>query len=1348
MTDSSLKPAQAPRPTPTSQPLPAPARLTIDGNEAAARVAYRLSEVIAIYPITPATPMAEACDSWSAAGQPNLWGAVPSVVQLQSEAGVAGSVHGALQAGCLTTSFTASQGLLLMVPILYKLAGELTPVVIHVASRALAAQGLSIFGDHSDVMACRGTGCAILCAASVQEAGDFAAIATRASLLSRLPFLHVFDGFRTSHEIQPIAPLSDALLRAFIPPEPISALRQRALSPDHPVIRGTSQNPDVYFQARESVNRFYDAAPALVGEAMAAFARLSGRAYRPYEYVGPAKAERVIVLMGSGCGTAEETAAVLQAQGEAVGVLKVRLFRPFAARLFVAALPAAVRAIAVLDRCKEPGSLGEPLYLDVVAALAEEWARCHASDSEFTPPPLVLGGRYGLASKEFTPAMVKAVVDHLGRALASAAAGQALAPLNHFSVGIHDDLTHHSIPVDSAFITEGLPLEQGQGGGSSPEPQALATGRVQPEAPKPTALPTQAPAFKPADLDTPQRNTNQQDTASGSGARSEVRAVVYGLGSDGTVGANKHTITIIGDHTDLFAQGYFVYDSKKSGSVTVSHLRFGPRPIRSSYLIQRPTLVACHHWDFLERFDLLAGLVEGGVVLLNSPFTAAESWRRLPERLRQTIRAKQLAVWLIDASAVARQAGMGPQINTVMQACFFAVSGVVPRDEAIQRIRASIEQAYGRKGEAVVAMNLRALESSLEHLHQLDLAVADAALPAVSNPELNAREAQMAAAPLEAADPSLGERLGSAPAFVRGVIGPLLERRGDDLPVSALPCDGTWPVGTARWEKRNIAESVPIWHSDLCVQCGKCVLVCPHAVIRAKVVDPGALAAAPEGFLQAPARDPAFAGQRFTLQVAVEDCTGCSLCVEVCPARDRLEPRRKAITMAPQRPLRQAGRGHWDFFLALPEQPRAGLNLHKLGQQQLQQPLFEFSGACAGCGETPYLKLASQLFGDRMLVANATGCSSIYGGNLPTTPWSANRQGRGPAWSNSLFEDNAEFGYGLCVALDQQRRSALALLARLAGGEPAGDGVPGAHGAGPSSAFPPALLSAITNARQENEAEIFEQRERVEALKELVRQRIAAGADPSQRGPLQQLLEQADALVKKSVWLVGGDGWAYDIGFGGLDHVLASGSDVTVLVLDTEVYSNTGGQVSKATPLGAVAKFAAAGKAAAKKDLGLMAMTYGHVYVASVAMGARDEHTVRAFLEAESYPGPSLILAYSHCIAHGIAMAQGMAHQQAAVESGRWLLYRYDPRRRDRGENPLQLDSPAPRRPLAEAMALENRFRLLSHSQPERARALAAAAELQRQRRWATYQALAGLAPGPGAPAPGLAAQQGQERVP
>jgi pyruvate-ferredoxin/flavodoxin oxidoreductase len=1222
-----------------------PATVTLDANEAVALVAYRLNEVIAIYPITPASPMGEWADAWAAEGRPNLWGSVPAVVELQSEAGAAGTVHGALQAGALTTTFTASQGLLLMIPNLYKWAGELTPAVLHVAARSLAAQGLSIFGDHGDVMATRGTGCAILCAASVQEAGDFAAIATAASLRSRLPFLHVFDGFRTSHEIQKIEPLSDALLRQLIPDEAISAHRARALSPDHPVLRGTSQNPDVYFQARESVNGFYDAAPDQLTQVMERFAALSGRRYRPYDYEGPADAERVLVLMGSGCETAADTLAVLQAAGEKVGLLKVRLFRPFAARLLVEALPASTRAIAVLDRCKDPGASGDPLYLDVVAAIAEQWLAVHGAGATGSGVlPRVLGGRYGLGSKEFTPAMVKAVADHLKPLLAGEGAASAFEPINHFTVGISDDLTHRSLPVDPDFVIE--------------------------------------------DPDT-------------------VRAVFYGLGSDGTVGANKAAIKIIGEGTDLYAQGYFVYDSKKSGSVTVSHLRFGPRPIRATYLIQRPSFVACHQWDFVERFDLLAGIEPGGVFLLNSPHTTTDSWARLPQRLRETIRAQRLRVFVINATRVAREAGMGPHINTVMQACFFAVSGVLPREEAIERIRASIQHTYGRKGEAVVARNLAALDASLDHLEVLDW---------------QGLEAAGAPTSAQSSDPSLAERLAPAPAFVREVIAPMLERRGDDLPVSALPCDGTWPVGTARWEKRNIAAEVPVWESDLCVQCGKCVLVCPHAVIRAKVAEPEAFVQAPEGFRTAPARDHAFDGQTFTIQVAAEDCTGCALCVAVCPARDRSEPKRKAINMAPQRPLREQARANWDFFLQLPEAPRADLNLHKIGQQQLQQPLFEFSGACAGCGETPYLKLASQLFGDRMLIANATGCSSIYGGNLPTTPWSANAEGRGPAWSNSLFEDNAEFGYGMRVALDQQRQAALELLERLAGQlEPA--------------ELPPPLLEGIRSADQGDEAGIVEQRQRVAELKgrlrglldrlEAEQRPVAEPASNDLRAPIHHLLELADALVKKSVWLVGGDGWAYDIGFGGLDHVLAAGRDVNALVLDTEVYSNTGGQASKATPLGAVAKFAAAGKPAGKKDLGLMAMSYGTIYVASVAMGARDEHTIRAFLEAESYPGPSLILAYAHCIAHGIDMAQGMAQQKLAVDSGRWLLYRYDPRRAERGENPLQLDSPGPRTPLAEAMESENRFRMLRYSQPERARQLARAAQAQLDRRWAAYRAMA-----------------------
>jgi pyruvate-ferredoxin/flavodoxin oxidoreductase len=890
----------------------------------------------------------------------------------------------------------------------------------------------------------------------------------------------------------------------------------------------------------------------------------------------------------------------------------------------------------------------------VLTAVAEQWSAVHGTAGPAALPK-VLGGRYGLSSKEFTPAMVKATFDHLKGALVGGPV------LNHFTVGIDDDLTHLSLPLQEDFVTERPPA--GAGGAGEGE------------------------------------------------AGGQVRAVFYGLGSDGTVGANKAAIKIIGESTDLFAQGYFVYDSKKSGSVTVSHLRFGPRPIRSTYLIQRPTFVACHQWDFLGRFDLLAGIEPGGVFLLNSPYEPAESWSRLPESLRERVRERRLRVWVIDASRVAREAGMGSRINTVMQAGFFAVSGVLPRQEAIERIRASIRKTYGRKGEAVVAMNLAALDASLDHLHELPWQQLDAASPATASPATAGADAGAAAG---AAEPSLAQRLAPAPAFVREVIGPMLERRGDELPVSALPCDGTWPVGTARWEKRNIAAEVPVWESDLCVQCGKCVLVCPHAVIRAKVAAPEAFGAAPEGFRTAPARDHAFDGQTFTIQVAAEDCTGCSLCVEVCPARDRSEPKRKAINMAPQRPLREQARGHWDFFLQLPEAPRGGLNLHKIGQQQLQQPLFEFSGACAGCGETPYLKLATQLFGDRMLIANATGCSSIYGGNLPTTPWSANGEGRGPAWSNSLFEDNAEFGYGMRVALDQQRQMALDLLGRLAAGL-SGD------------QLPPALVDGLRDADQGDEAGIAEQRELVAELK----RRLQAVEGPEVR----LLLELADALVKKSVWLVGGDGWAYDIGYGGLDHVLAAGRDVNALVLDTEVYSNTGGQASKATPLGAVAKFAASGKPAGKKDLGLMAMTYGNVYVASVAMGARDEHTIRAFLEAESYPGPSLILAYSHCIAHGIDMAKGMAHQKLAVEAGRWLLYRYDPRRAERGENPLQLDSPAPRRKLEEAMAAENRFRMLRYSQPERARELARAAQAELDRRWAAYRALAGQ--GAAAAAPG-----------
>ena len=1404
----------------------------LDGNEAVARVAYRLNEVIAIYPLTPASPMGEWADAWSAEGQPNLWGTVPSVVELQSEGGAAGTVHGALQTGALTTTFTASQGLLLMIPNLYRWAGELTPVVVHVAGRALAAQGLSIFGDHSDAMACRATGCAILTSASVQEAGDFAAIASRATFTSRVPFLHLFDGFRTSHEIQKVEGLSDDDLGAMTPAEALRAHRHRALSPVRPVLRGTAQNPDVYFQGREAANPFHDAVGRHVREAMERFAALTGRAYQPYEYAGHPQAERVVVLMGSACETAVATARRLEEQGERVGVLKVRLFRPLEAAWLVAALPASTRSLAVLDRCKEPGSAGEPLYLDVVTAIAEEWSEQHGD----APLPVVKGGRYGLGSKEFTPAMAKAVFDNLGTA----------RPRNHFTIGIDDDLTHHSLPFDVAFSID---------------------------------------------------------------ANDEVRAVFYGLGSDGTVGANKNTIKIIGENTPLFAQGYFVYDSKKSGSVTVSHLRFGPRPIQAPYLIERPTLVAVHQGDFFSRLPVLQGLVPGGTLLINSPGDPAATWLELPAEARQEVRRLGARVWQINAARVARDAGMGGRINTVMQAAFFAVSGVLPRDEALERIREAIRHSYGKKGEAVVRMNLQALDASLAALQPVDWqgldaesaltsATAPAAAPAAAAAVLADRSAidasatglaaavrvdrsasgsaidasatglaavvqvdrsasagatdacvtdPAAAVPVDSgasgsgasarttgpsaaaamktdvstsgvfadttpspaagilasptpspgadakvftrptpphtagilasqtpspgaeaevftrptppdtagifnnptpsaaassgalAASAIADPLAGAPTFVREVIGPMLAHRGDDLPVSALPCDGTWPTGTARWEKRNIAANVPVWDSDLCVQCGKCLLVCPHAVIRAKVAVPEALEAAPAAFRQAPARDPAFAGQRFTIQVGVEDCTGCQLCVEVCPARDRQEPKRKALNMEPQRPLREQGRHNWDFFLGLSEVPRDGLNLHKIGQQQLQQPLFEFSGACAGCGETPYLKLLSQLFGDRLLIANATGCSSIYGGSLPTTPWTTNADGRGPAWSNSLFEDNAEFGYGMRVSLDQQRATALALLAEgaLAGGDCLGAGRAPAHGAGGgalppwrswSEPLPKALVEALTEAalQQADEAAIYAQRERVAELKrQLHRQLEGLPVEGRDLAPEARLLDVADALVKTSVWLVGGDGWAYDIGYGGLDHVLASGRDVNVLVLDTEVYSNTGGQASKATPLGAVAKFASGGKTAPKKDLGLMAMTTGTVYVASVAMGAKDEHTIRAFLEAESYPGPSLLIAYSHCIAHGIDMAKGMEQQRLAVESGRWFLYRYDPRRLEQGQSPLQIDSGKPRLPLMEAMATENRFRMLAYSNPERARALERQAQAEVKRRWAMYQALA-----------------------
>jgi pyruvate-ferredoxin/flavodoxin oxidoreductase len=1155
--------------------------------------------------------MAEWADTWSAAKQPNLWGAVPSVAQLQSEGGVAGAVHGALQVGSLTTTFTASQGLLLMIPNLYKIAGELTPIAIHVAARSLAAQGLSIFGDHSDVMATRTTGCAQLCSASVQEAQDFAAIATRATFVSRIPFLHFFDGFRTSHEVQKIELLSDDDLRSFMPQAPILEHRHRALTPDRPVIRGTAQNPDVYFQARETVNSFYEACPGQVQAAMDDFAQLTGRSYHLFDYHGDPAAERVIVLMGSGCETVHETVDYLRAQDEKVGVLKVRLYRPWSLAAFVEALPESVQAIAVLDRTKEPGSLGEPLYQDVVHSLVE------AERSSIR----VVGGRYGLSSKEFTPGMVNAVFENL----------TAAKPKNHFTVGILDDVTHTSLDIDPDFTIE---------------------------------------------------------------SDSVVRAIFYGLGSDGTVGANKNSIKIIGEETANYAQGYFVYDSKKSGSVTVSHLRFGTDPIRSTYLVQSTNFVACHQWEFVEKFEVLKEAKAGATFLLNSPYSPEETWQHLPHLLREIILAKQLKFYVIDATQVARDAGMKGRINTVMQVCFFALAGVLPREEAIAQIEKAIRKTYGKKGEDVVQMNLTAVDQTLDHLY-----------------EVSVRE-PVAVGAMETATLTHSPVPDNAPAFVRDVLGAMMARHGDDLPVSALPVDGTYPSGTTKWEKRNISTEIPVWEPDVCVQCGKCVMVCPHSVIRAKVYEPAQLDQAPATFKSTAARDHDWHDLKFTIQVAAEDCTGCAICVDVCPAKNKLEPRLKAINMAPQLPLREQERQNWEFFLNLPNPDRTQLKLNKIGQQQLQEPLFEFSGACAGCGETPYVKLATQLFGDRMLVANATGCSSIYGGNLPTTPWTHNAEGRGPAWSNSLFEDNAEFGLGFRIALDQQIVQAIALLQALTHQD--------------HSPIPAELTIAIVSNAQTDEAEIFEQRERVAHLKgHLATWLHNADLLSEVRERITSLQALADVLVKKSVWMIGGDGWAYDIGYGGLDQVMTSGRNVNILVLDTEVYSNTGGQMSKSTPKGAVAKFAAGGKPAPKKDLGLMAMTYGNVYVASVAMGARDEHTLRAFLEAESYNGPSVIIAYSHCIAHGIDMQKGMQQQKLAVESGRWLLYRYDPRRTEQGENPLQLDSRSPKIPIETAMYSENRFKMLLRSSPEDAKRLLKEAQAEVNTRWQMYQYLA-----------------------
>ena len=1187
---------------------------TLDGNEAVARVVYPLNEVIAIYPITPSSPMAEWADNWSSHGQKNLWGTVPTVVEMQSEGGVAGAVHGALQTGSLTTTFTASQGLLLMIPNMYKIAGELTPTVFHVAARSIAAQALSIFGDHSDVMATRATGFALLCSASVQEAQDMALIATAATLRSRIPFLHFFDGFRTSHEIQKIELLNEEVMRSLISEDDIIAHRQRALTPDRPVIRGTAQNPDIYFQARETVNPYYQACPEITQTVMDEFAQLTGRQYKLFEYYGDTEAERIIVLMGSGCEAVQETVDYLNQQGEKVGVVKVRLYRPFDTQRFIAALPKTVKSIAVLDRTKEAGSAGEPLYLDVVNALVETGNR------KFLPK--VVGGRYGLSSKEFTPAMIKGVFHNLNSPLNK---GEAL-PKNHFTIGINDDLTQTSLEYNPAFSTE------------------------------------------PEDI---------------------VRAIFYGLGSDGTVGANKNTIKIIGESTDNYAQGYFVYDSKKSGSVTVSHLRFGSQAIHSTYLVNKASFVGCHQWHFLEKLPILDAIEPGGIFLLNSPYNQDELWNQLPQQIQQQIIHKQLNFYAINAYKVAREAGMGGRINTVMQVCFFALSGVLPKEEAIAAIKQSIRKTYGKKGEEIVNMNLKAVDATLDNLYEV--------------------EERSPLTPLNKGEESPLTPLkkgGINPEFVQEVLGKAIAREGDSIPVSALPCDGTYPTGTSKLEKRNIAQEIPVWDTDVCVQCGKCVMVCPHAVIRSKVYEPEQLENAPASFKSANAREHDWKGLKFTIQVAAEDCTGCGICVDVCPAKNKSQPRFKAINMQPQLPLREQEQENWDFFLNIPNPDRTKLNLHKISQQQMQEPLFEFSGACAGCGETPYLKLMSQLFGDRAIVANATGCSSIYGGNLPTTPWTHNAEGRGVAWSNSLFEDNAEFGLGFRISIDKQAQFAAELLKSLA------------------SEVGEELAAIILNAEQKDEADICEQRDRVAQLKQKLQNLLTTNNYPLTT-KIKQLLSLADYMVKKSVWIVGGDGWGYDIGYGGLDHVLASGRNVNILVMDTEVYSNTGGQMSKATPRGAVAKFAAGGKPAPKKDLGLMAMTYGNVYVASVAMGARDEHTLKAFLEAEAYEGVSLIIAYSHCIAHGINMTTAMQQQKALVDSGRWLLYRYDPRRTKKGENPLLLDSRLPKKLVEQSMYAENRFRMLMHSQPEAAKKLMQQAQEDVNTRYAMYQYLA-----------------------
>ncbi|MFH1067573.1 MAG: pyruvate:ferredoxin (flavodoxin) oxidoreductase [bacterium] len=1175
--------------------------VTVDGCEAAATVAYKASEVIVIYPITPSSPMGESADAWAAAGKTNLWGSIPAVQEMQSEGGAAGSVHGALQAGSLATTFTASQGLLLMLPNMYKIAGELTSAVFHVTARSIATSALSIFGDQSDVMAARATGWVMLFSNSVQEAADMALVSHAATLEARLPFMHIMDGFRTSHEVMKIQIPDDVVIRSMIDDDLVLQHRARALSPDRPFIRGTAQNPDVFFQTREAVAPYYKAVPEIIQRAMSKLGGATGRSYHLFDYVGAPDAERVIIAMGSACETIHETIEWLQAKGEKVGLIKVRLFRPFSAAHLIAALPKTVQSVAVLDRTKEPGSAGEPLYQDVVTAFAETGRSIRA-----------IGGRYGLGSKEFTPAMAQAIFAELKKP----------NPKNHFTVGITDDVSGTSLETNSFAQIE------------------------------------------PDDC---------------------FRAVFWGLGSDGTVGANKNSIKIIGDTTDFYAQGYFVYDSKKAGARTISHLRFGPRPIRSTYLIQSANFIAVHQFSFLFCYPVLDNVAQGATVLINSPYPADQVWSYIPRVVQETIIQRKLRLFVVDAYSVAKEAGLGGRMNTILQTCFFSISKVIPTEDAITAIKTAIKKTYGKRGEAVVQQNINAVDAALSHLAEVTVPAkaGGVELPPIVSP--------------------------NAPAFVRNVTATILAEKGDTLPVSKLPADGTFPCATSKWEKRGLAQEVPVWDPEVCIQCGKCVFVCPHAVIRSKIVSPSEIANAPEGFLTTKAKWKEIPDTLFTIQVSAEDCTGCALCVEVCPAKNRKQAGLKAINMRPLEPLRADARKHWSHFLGMKNHPETqSLSLHLVRNVQTHEPLFEFSGACAGCGETPYIKLVTQLFGDRALVANATGCSSIYGGNLPSTPWATNTAGRGPAWSNSLFEDNAEFGFGMRLALDQQQRRAKELLQQLT--------------LTPNNVSDE-LCQDILKELQEKTTDTFLeiQRERIAKLKI----KLSSINDPRAK----ELLTLADTLAKKSVWIIGGDGWAYDIGYGGLDHVLAQGLNVNVLVLDTQIYSNTGGQSSKATPMAAVAKFAAAGKRTPRKELGIMAMSYGHVYVAQIAMGADEAHTLRVLQEAEAYDGPSLIIAYSHCVGHGYDMRQGMNHQKLATQSGAWPLYRFNPALVKEGKNPFTLDSELPSIELKDFFSQEGRFRILQQSHPEIAKELLQAAQEDVRKKWASLERMASPSP-------------------